>query len=365
MRARRREINIFNMSLLDILCGALGAFCCMLLVALPYYRPAQNAAQVQEQRARTEQLMREIEKLKEKLSDPSAAEDLEELLRQLQAQIQALQGQVNQLTGENEQLRADKQQLSVQNQQLRGEHEQLNEENRQLKARSPFVVFVQSDVQQDLDLYLDDVTAATSKGEKNPPFDPGREHHATFWPGDLSVYAPGRGVSTWMVRDTPAGSRFKIYAKVQPLSVFTAPAHVDGIVMGSGFSTIPLPKITLTTSRSWALIGILSCAEPGKVTFVEATEAERDAEWRALGKSTVSPTVTGTPGTSATPTERERLQRERERLRREAEENRRQQSPAPAPDGATTTSPNSLEQRRAEMEKLRREQPQPSPVPTP
>ena len=36
MRARPREVNIFNMSLLDILCGALGAFCFMMLVALPY-----------------------------------------------------------------------------------------------------------------------------------------------------------------------------------------------------------------------------------------------------------------------------------------------------------------------------------------
>ena len=39
MRARNREINIFNMSLLDILCGALGAFCFMMIVLLPYYKP--------------------------------------------------------------------------------------------------------------------------------------------------------------------------------------------------------------------------------------------------------------------------------------------------------------------------------------
>src|SRR4051812_35144648 len=37
MRARNREINIFNMSLLDILCGALGAFCFMMLTLFPHY----------------------------------------------------------------------------------------------------------------------------------------------------------------------------------------------------------------------------------------------------------------------------------------------------------------------------------------
>lgn len=39
MARRKREINIFNMSLLDILCGALGAFCFMMLPLLPSYKP--------------------------------------------------------------------------------------------------------------------------------------------------------------------------------------------------------------------------------------------------------------------------------------------------------------------------------------
>jgi len=34
-RRRNREVNIFNMSLLDILCGALGAFCFMMLSLFP------------------------------------------------------------------------------------------------------------------------------------------------------------------------------------------------------------------------------------------------------------------------------------------------------------------------------------------
>jgi hypothetical protein len=31
MKRRNREVNIFNMSLLDILCGTLGAFCFLML----------------------------------------------------------------------------------------------------------------------------------------------------------------------------------------------------------------------------------------------------------------------------------------------------------------------------------------------
>jgi hypothetical protein len=43
MRTRTREVQIFNMSLIDILCGALGAFCFMMLVLLPYYKPPGKA----------------------------------------------------------------------------------------------------------------------------------------------------------------------------------------------------------------------------------------------------------------------------------------------------------------------------------
>src|SRR5438067_9578008 len=42
MKARNREINIFNMSLLDILCGALGAFSFMMLTLFPYYTKAKQ-----------------------------------------------------------------------------------------------------------------------------------------------------------------------------------------------------------------------------------------------------------------------------------------------------------------------------------
>jgi hypothetical protein len=42
MRARSREVNIFNMSLLDILTGMLGAFLFLMLGLVPYYTKAQK-----------------------------------------------------------------------------------------------------------------------------------------------------------------------------------------------------------------------------------------------------------------------------------------------------------------------------------
>jgi hypothetical protein len=42
MRGRSREVNIFNMSLLDILTGMLGAFLFLMLGLVPYYMRAKN-----------------------------------------------------------------------------------------------------------------------------------------------------------------------------------------------------------------------------------------------------------------------------------------------------------------------------------
>jgi hypothetical protein len=45
MRRQNREVNIFNMSLLDILCGALGAFCFLMLALLPDHAKAKQLQQ--------------------------------------------------------------------------------------------------------------------------------------------------------------------------------------------------------------------------------------------------------------------------------------------------------------------------------
>src|SRR5207237_77329 len=96
MRARQREVNIFNMSLLDILCGALGAFCFMMLVLLPYYRPPSNTPNLRKEQADTDELLRQLEQLKAAAGNPELEKQMRDLIEKLKQQIHQLQGEVNQ-----------------------------------------------------------------------------------------------------------------------------------------------------------------------------------------------------------------------------------------------------------------------------
>jgi hypothetical protein len=60
-------MNIFNMSLLDILCGALGAFCFMMLALFPFYRPTVPAARPPSE-ADAEKLGKRVEELRQDVS---------------------------------------------------------------------------------------------------------------------------------------------------------------------------------------------------------------------------------------------------------------------------------------------------------
>ncbi len=53
MKPRNREINIFNLSMLDVICGALGAFLILMVVMMPYYKKDSISMRQELQQAQT------------------------------------------------------------------------------------------------------------------------------------------------------------------------------------------------------------------------------------------------------------------------------------------------------------------------
>ncbi|MFL6515724.1 MAG: hypothetical protein ACJ8M1_11950 [Chthoniobacterales bacterium] len=282
MRARTREVNIFNMSLLDILCGALGAFCFMTLVLLPYYKPAVSQSELRQQEATTDDLLKELQKLREGAKDSAMAKELDDLVDKLQAQIKQLQGQVNSYSSENER--------------LQDENKQLTENNKKqadtLTMRNPFIVMMGCMPLQDVDVYLASDTVSEKK-TNNPPFDPIKPHNDEFWAGDTVTWWPSHGVTVWLTRDAPANSHFKIYAKLADPANRTD-ASLTGNIKAPGLN-IAMPVVPLTAARYWTLIGTIIVDKDNKISFTEATEAERDAEWTKLAKAPPPPLTTASP----------------------------------------------------------------------
>ena len=282
MRARAREINIFNMSLLDILCGALGAFCFMMLVLLPYYKPPRSATDLHKQEVQTQDLLRQLEKLRESAKDATLAQQMAETMRKLDEQLKQMHGQLNQLTAVNEQLKAENQDLTARNQKQSG----------YITMRHPFLtVATANPPDREIDLYLENDNISEEK-TRNPPFDPAKPHQGRFWTGDVPWWSADRGVAVWVTRDAPPGIHYKVYVKrvEQPEHRDPRIVNVATSVLGEGLK-LNLDNVSLTAERFWELVGTLTVESEGKLTFKAATQPERDAEWTKLSKSSPAPSV--------------------------------------------------------------------------
>jgi regulator of replication initiation timing len=377
MKVRPREINIFNMSLIDILCGALGAFCFMMIVSLPYYKPPGSGG-LREQQQATDDLFKDIDRLQSDLSDPHKVEELKKKLQELEAQVKQLQGQVNSYAAENEELKKKNDDLQAAN----------DKKEKTLKQKKPFLVVATANLfSQDIDLYLQDDMISESSGKGvNGPLDPTKPHNFSNWSSDTMAYAPGHGLTAWVTTDAPADTHYKVFVKLANDADKRMPTEIRTSAFGDfgKSNNFTLPAVTLTPERYWSLLGTIVVDAENKLGFKEATPGEREAEWKELMKNLPAPTPVPSPSLSATaaPMTDEERRALREKFLREYEE-RHRQSPAP---GASISAedqrrleierlrkeregqptPNaSDDQRRMEMERLRRERLQQSPAPKP
>ena len=105
MRARNREVNIFNISMLDILTGMLGAFLFLMLGLVPYY------TRVIQSKLITPEEQQQFENLKKLLDQGAKGPLTQEQIQQLRDQLDDLQKQVAGLQGRNQQLQEQADQL--------------------------------------------------------------------------------------------------------------------------------------------------------------------------------------------------------------------------------------------------------------
>jgi hypothetical protein len=192
MKPRNREINIFNMSLLDVLCGALGAFCFMMLVLFPYYSQDKGTAKAPEV--------------------PPAGVD-PKTYDQAMARIKELEDLVKKFQSYSDQAEAQEKREEAEIRQLQNDMKDAKEKIGQLEMREPILCigrFTLSDTDY-VQVYVEDDRTGEG-GKKGDRVDPTKPQDSHF-NGDFATQGEGAGLSYFMVRDAPSGE-YRVFAKI-------------------------------------------------------------------------------------------------------------------------------------------------------
>lgn len=336
MRARNREINIFNMSLLDILCGALGAFCFMTLSLLPFYKPPGKETKLHEEQQRVLDSIKDLDDLKRKLKDAESAQAMNELVQKLERQIKEMQGEMNRRMAEMQNASPDKlRQLEEENKRLAKDKEKAEQESFNHRWRKPVMLYLwATDLGANLDMYAL-MAGESTEGRRQPPFDMTKERQSVFWGGDFNVWHPARSSALWIVRNTPPQSSWKIYARMVGKPEELRRTWVRGAAHSDEFK-VDFPSVELLPERPVGFLGTLLSDADRKFTFKEATPAERDAEWREIAKNLPAATPSPKPAPQPTPPSRQPTTEEErraliEKRRQELERMRQQREQQPPP----------------------------------
>jgi hypothetical protein len=339
MKSRNREINIFNMSLLDILCGALGAFCFLMLALLPYYRPpGEDYKKITEEQQKILEEVQDIKDLAERLKNTTNVEDLRDLVEQLKKQIlvlenqiKKLQGQLNALFAENTQLkeriddlekekedllarlemaRMEKERLEMEKMQLEQEKQKLE---RQLYNKNAWVVAVNAaDPGQYVYCGLVEMKHSGNDGKRRQPdFDPSQRSFPPFWPGDYTFQLGNH--TLFMDQYRVPGGEQRLYVSYASEPEYRRATDVKTTVTGNEIPLILVPTVRLTPERYWTWIGTFAFDDTRTLIFTPATEAQREAEWKRLTKvePPKPPPPSPVPGPKLT---QEQIEERRQRL---------------------------------------------------
>ena len=241
MKPRNREINIFNLSMLDVISGALGAFLIIMIVLFPYYkkdpvdcrrRMAELTEQLNESKQRAEAAQAEAERTRE--------------------QLEAAQRRLAELT---EQLNESEQRAEAAQAEAERTREQLEAAQRQL-AKTFLVIYIRwPTLKHDIDLHVVDPSGAEFYYKKKT---------ISGRPGELSEDSQsGPGNEVWEIFNAPPGN-YKIYAELFHRHKNNKTPTVKGRVITRDGSLL-LPEIRLTVVQKKAYMATVTVATDGSV----------------------------------------------------------------------------------------------------
>lgn len=229
MKRRNREINIFNLSMLDVICGAMGAFLIIMVILLPYYKKESIDYQKELKLAR-------------------AAEDT--------ARQTAQAAQAAQRTAE-ESLSAAEKSMRAAEAEADQSRQRANAATQQL-AKTFLLVHIQWDTKyQDVDLHVVDPSGTEFSYEHKTH--PGN-------PGELSVDSQfGPGNEVWSNPSAAVGD-YRVFAELYNLhGVNDTPTVTGSVIHRDGSSALPPTRLSVKQQKY--LVATVTVGADGRVSI--------------------------------------------------------------------------------------------------
>ncbi len=236
MRRRNRDINIFNLSMLDVISGAMGAFLIIMVILLPYYKKESIDYQKELKQARTaEDAARQAAQTAQAAQSAAEASQraTEESLRATEKSMRAAQAEADQ----------SRQQVDAATQQL---------------AKTFLLVHIQWDTKyQDVDLHVVDPSGTKFSYEHKSY--PGRA-------GELSVDSQfGPGNEVWSNPSAAIGD-YRVFAELYNLhGVNDTPTVTGNVIHRDGSSS--LPPARLLRKQQKYLVATVTVGADGRVSI--------------------------------------------------------------------------------------------------
>jgi hypothetical protein len=294
MRTRSREINIFNLSLMDVICGAMGAFLIIMIILARFYVFDPDVTEDADElklrletavqglnriRGGTEGIITElIDEADSTTSGPGSGdtiEQIENLTQGIRQDIDLVRGQLGAVQAEANRLEAN---LQEKNAQLERAVELVS----RLEIRRPLVVEARWNCAANVDLTLDSDRTSKLDGTRPALFDPRTRSDFKFVGDAASDASSGPTSEMSLISETPKNTSYKVYVALRG----DVPADADCIVYSHaiGFDRYfqLLPVARLSEQQRFDYLGVFSVDENLQLTFAEPDVDTRQRELNAV-----------------------------------------------------------------------------------
>ncbi|HNR76909.1 MAG TPA: hypothetical protein PKM48_07240 [Parvularculaceae bacterium] len=295
MRPRNREINIFSLSLMDVISGAMGAFLIIMIILARYYvfdpEVSQNVDELKLRldaavkglnsiRGGTEEIFDELIKSDrgartEGLESGEAIEQIEALSRGIREDVDRVNFQLGEVQGQLKEVEKDLQEKSAQ---LTRAEDRMKE----LEKRNPLAATIFWGCAANVNLFIESDRTFVGSDLPDVFFDPRVVRYQNFLGDAGSDFSSGPGADTSMIGEAVSGTNYKIFVYLAPPAPADAECWVTGSIIGYRSFFANLPKTTLTAAAPYDYLGAVSVGDDYKFSFAAPGEADRGKELNAV-----------------------------------------------------------------------------------